>query len=111
MNIKHVISAFGRLYWRSGSLLAAILFISLLLSAFASASTAQSYAIPWWTIDNGGATTFSTGGSLALGGTIGQPDAGVMGGGRFALAGGFWRSGVMAVQHRIYLPLVLRQSS
>lgn len=107
MNIKRVIFVFGRLHWRSGSVLAAVLFISLLLSAIALASTAQSYAISWWTIDNGGAT-FSTGGSYGLGGAIGQPDAGAMSGGGFALAGGFWQSGVLGTQHRIYLPVVLR---
>ncbi len=41
------------------------------------------------TIDGGG-VMFSTGGDLELSGTIGQPDAGVMGGGDFTLTGGFW---------------------
>ena len=50
------------------------------------------YEINWFTIDGGGAM-FSTGGTFALGGTIGQPDAQVapvMTGGTFELAGGFW---------------------
>ena len=42
-----------------------------------------------WTVDSGGAT-FSSGGGYDLGGTIGQPDAGVMSGGDYILAGGFW---------------------
>ena len=33
---------------------------------------------------------FSSGGDFELGGSIGQPDAGVMTGGDFELVGGFW---------------------
>lgn len=55
----------------------------------ASSATAQSFDLSWHTIDGGGAT-FSVGASLSLGGTIGQPDAGVMTGGQFTLVGGFW---------------------
>jgi hypothetical protein len=64
----------------------AVLF-SLLLLAFGSPALGQ-YSIGWWTIDGGGG--ISTGGVYAVTGTIGQPDAGVMGGGSFALEGGFW---------------------
>lgn len=46
-------------------------------------------SLDWYTIDGGG-HTFSAGGSLSLGGTIGQPDAGVLAGGGYALFGGFW---------------------
>jgi hypothetical protein len=50
---------------------------------------AQSYSIPWHTIDGGGGT--STGGVYAVSGTIGQPDAGPnMSGGNFTVTGGFW---------------------
>jgi hypothetical protein len=63
------------------------------------------YDLSWWTVDAGG-TTFSTGGTYTLGATVGQPDAGAMTGGDFTLSGGFW-SGA-AVQHTIYLPLLLR---
>ncbi len=52
-------------------------------------------AINWYTIDGGGAMML-TGGTIALSGTLGQPDAGaVMTGGTLALTGGFW-SGVAA---------------
>jgi len=50
--------------------------------------------------------TFSSGGGYTLGGTVGQPDAGVLSGGGYTLAGGFW--GGAAVPYRVYLPLVLR---
>jgi hypothetical protein len=49
---------------------------------------AQSYSIDWFTIDGGGGA--STGGVYSVSGTIGQPDAGVMSGGHYSLAGGFW---------------------
>jgi hypothetical protein len=49
---------------------------------------AGQFEIPWHTTDGGGGT--STGGPFALSGTIGQPDAGQMSGGSFAITGGFW---------------------
>ncbi len=49
---------------------------------------AQTFSIPWHTMDGGGGT--STGGDFSVSGTIGQPDAGVMSGGPFTLTGGFW---------------------
>jgi hypothetical protein len=107
MNVQRAVRTFGRLHWQSGSVLAAVLLISLLLSAIALASTVQSYAISRWTVDGGGATV-STGGGYSLGGTIGQPDAGVLAGGSYTLAGGFWRGTVTS--YRLYLPLVLCQS-
>lgn len=56
---------------------------------------------------DGGGATFSEGGGYSLGGTVGQPDAGVMSGRDYTLAGGFWGGGGGAAQY-IYLPLVLR---
>ncbi len=41
------------------------------------------------TIDGGGVMN-SVGGGFELSGTVGQPDAGVLSGGGFTLAGGFW---------------------
>ena len=54
----------------------------------ATSALAQSYSIDWFTIDGGGGT--STGGVYSVSGTIGQPDAGAMSGGSYALTGGFW---------------------
>lgn len=62
--------------------------VCLALAAYASGQ----YTVNWSTIDGGG-TMSSAGGSYALSGTIGQPDAsapGAMTGGSFALTGGFW---------------------
>ena len=60
--------------------------------------------LDWSTIDGGGGS--SSGGGYALGGTIGQPDAGIMNGGAYTLVGGFW-NGAGAV-HKVYLPLIVR---
>jgi hypothetical protein len=61
----------------------------LLCSAAAFAQSGGGYDVTRSTIDGGGAM-FSTGGGYRLGGTIGQPDAGALSGGTYALAGGFW---------------------
>ncbi len=57
-----------------------------------SAATANSFEISWYTVDGGGALQ-STGGTYALSGSIGQPDAGRVTGGSYALTGGFWAVG------------------
>ena len=79
--------------------------VLLLLASVALAQSGGGYDLTWNTVDAGG-YTFSTGGDYSLGGTIGQPDAGVLTGGDYTLGGGFWGGG--AIGHRIYLPLVLR---
>lgn len=67
----------------------------------------QAYDLSWWTVDGGG-ITFAEGGDYSLGGTAGQPDAGVLAGGNYTLDGGFWKGGAAAALYRIYLPLVVR---
>ena len=77
----------------------------------ASAVLAQSggpYDLTWSSVDGGG-HTFSSGGPYALGGTIGQPDAGRFVGGPYVLNGGFWNGGLLPAVQRVYLPLILRQ--
>ncbi len=49
-------------------------------------------SLTWHTIDAGG-LTLGAGGTYSLGGTAGQPDAGVALGGHYHLGGGFWRGG------------------
>ena len=77
----------------------------LLVASVALAQSGGGYDLTWSTIDGGGAT-WSEGGGYSLGGTIGQPDAGVLSGGGYTLAGGFWGGAV--ARYGIYLPLVLR---
>jgi len=72
--------------------LAAFLWVALVL--LAAPAKAQTYSIDWYSIDGGGGT--STGGAYLVSGTIGQPDAGSLKGGTYALEAGFW--GVFAVQ-------------
>jgi hypothetical protein len=62
-----------------------------LLTCAAGAASAQ-LSVSRFTIDGGGSTR-STGGAFALGGTIGQPDAGRLSGSYFTLSGGFWFGG------------------
>ena len=74
----------------------------------AAAQTGGDYTLVWTTIDGGGATT-AEGGNYALGGTIGQPDAGRAAGGDFVLHAGFFPGGsAINVGYDLYLPLVLR---
>jgi hypothetical protein len=77
-----------------------------LLSSVARAQSGGGYDLTWSTVDGGGAT-WSEGGGYSLGGTVGQPDAGVLSGGGYTLAGGFWPGGA-AARYGVYLPLVLR---
>lgn len=65
-----------------------LLGLSLLLAGTSTAAT----VIDWSTIDGGGAMAAGAGGTV-LSGTIGQPDAGTLSGGRWTLSGGFWRGG------------------
>jgi len=93
---------------RFTSYVSRLLLLAALFSLLASVARAQSgggYDLSWSTIDGGG-TTWSEGGGYSLGGTIGQPDAEVLSGGGYTLAGGFW--GGAAARYGVYLPLVLR---
>ena len=93
---------------RFTSYVSRLLLLAALFSLLASVARAQSgggYDLSWSTIDGGG-TTWSEGGGYSLGGTVGQPDAGVLSGGNYTLAGGFW--GGAAARYGVYLPLVLR---
>lgn len=57
------------------------------------AAGARAYdPITWRSIDGGG-VAFASGGGYRLGATIGQPDAGSLAAGAFALRGGFWIGG------------------
>ena len=80
----------------------------LVLVSSALAQSGGPYDLSWNSVDGGGETECS-GGGYTLGGTIGQPDAGLMAGGVYTLGGGFWGGGSLAVQeHTVYLPLVMR---
>jgi hypothetical protein len=78
--------------------------LALLIVSSSWSQTGGGYDLTWSTIDGGGG--HSSGGAYSLGGTIGQPDAGTLGGGKYQLVGGFW--GGAASGAKIYLPLVRR---
>jgi hypothetical protein len=61
----------------------------VVLSAGMTPLAVAQFEIARSTIDGGGVMR-STGGEFDVSGTIGQPDAGVLTGGDFELAGGFW---------------------
>ncbi|MFN0149424.1 MAG: FlgD immunoglobulin-like domain containing protein [bacterium] len=65
-------------------------------SVCAVSPAAAQFTMRSFTIDSGGGTQ-STGGTFTLGGTIGQPDAGLLTGATFTLGGGFWHGGNAAV--------------
>ena len=90
--------------------LAGIVGALLLLALFVVSVVAQTgngYDLTWHTVDGGG-VSFAAGNGYELGGTVGQPDVGVLRGGGYELAGGLWVGGIGAGSHKVYLPLVLR---
>jgi hypothetical protein len=95
-----------RLRWMTWLLLGACCLVLVAVVPLALAQTG--YDLSWWTVDGGGGT-WSTGGVYRLGGTAGQPDAGVLEGSGYTLGGGFWRGGAVGGQYyTVYLPVVLR---
>lgn len=92
-------------------LLSISMFLSALLFTGVAWANPDTFAVSWWTVDNGGAM-HSAGGSFTVSGTVGQPDASNRGpnnshkGGSYAVAGGFWQSQTNAVIYRVYLPIV-----
>lgn len=59
------------------------------VAAFIGALRADEFAVDWRTVDGGGGM-WSAGGDYQLGGSVAQPDAGLLTSGDFALLGGFW---------------------
>lgn len=80
-----------------------------LVVSTALAQTGGTFDLSWATIDGGGGQ--SSGSSYTLTGTIGQPDAGQVSGGGYALLSGFWLGGVSGSSgegQNVYLPVILR---
>ena len=87
-----------------------VLFLVLcLLPVAVLAQSGAGYEMVRWAVDGGGTTGGGAGG-YSLGGTAGQPDAGVLDGGAYTLRVGFW-AGLAPPENPhswIYLPIVLR---
>ncbi len=96
-----------------------VIVITLLVVLFAIAWSALaqslSFELPWFTVAGGGGVAQSTDGMYVVGGTIGQPDAGMAasGTGMYTVVGGFWSWASVpqppAIRHFVYLPAVLNQ--
>ncbi len=86
-----------------------LLLLTLLLAPMflvrAGQTPSTAYAISWYTIDSGGGV--SQGGNYTLQGAIGQPDAGSLQGGAYALAGGYWAA--FKQWWSQYLPVILKE--
>jgi hypothetical protein len=87
-------------------ILLATLMILLGAGSYIGKADSPGYTLNWWTVDNGGIMNL-TSGSYALGGTIGQPDAGILQGGGYTLNGGFW-VGNLPTRQQIFLPVINR---
>jgi hypothetical protein len=86
-----------------------LLLLLLFPAGPARAQSGGPYDITWSDVSGGG-SSFSQGGAYILGGTVGQPDAGLLTGGDYTLGGGFWGGGAApGVVYRVYLPLLMRQ--
>jgi hypothetical protein len=93
---------------RARAVLVSLLLVALLAAGVAWAAQSTDYDLSWWSID-GGSQTFSSADGYTLSGTAGQPDANVLLGGEYTLAGGFFSGGeTVREPHGVYLPLVLR---
>lgn len=83
-------------------ILTLIAFLLLAVQAVRAAGS-TSYSLDWWTVDSGGGT--SQGGAYTLSGTVGQAEPGLLFGGDYTLAEGFWAK-LQAALEKIFLPLV-----
>ena len=94
-----------------GRVVIVLAFAALLTGSAAPAYTQDGYAISWWSVQ-GGSNTTSQGGEYRLAGSAGQAEAGLLAGGSYTLAGGFWAgaggsagSGVI----RLHLPMIVQR--
>ncbi len=61
------------------------------------------FQVNWFSIDGGGGA--SSGGDYAIGGNVGQVDAGTLTGGDYTVSGGIW-AGSVNTGYAIYLPSI-----
>jgi hypothetical protein len=86
--------------------LSVALLCCLLLVGVALAQSSASYDLSWNVIAGGGGPI--SGGGYAINSTIGQPVVGVAKDMSYELCSGFWCGAAVAVEYKIYLPVVLR---
>lgn len=111
MRFAEARNRFGVVRFRRSARVGTLVFVAVILLAIggvaASGQTGSGFDLTWHRISCGGDSLQGAGYTLST--TIGQPEAGVLAGGGYTLVGGFW-GGAVSV-HRVYLPLMLRQSS
>lgn len=92
-----------RIIWMGVLLLVCLLAVGVIARA-----APVDFSLSWWTVDGGGGR--SEGAGFTLQGAAGQSDAGLMQGGGFKLAGGFWGGAGMVAPpaRKLYLPLTVR---
>ena len=76
--------------------------ILVLMSAIAVLAI-NGTAVDWWVMSGGGAS--SSGDSVTMNGTLGQPLVGLSSGGDVSLEAGYWVAGA---EYTFYFPLVMR---
>jgi hypothetical protein len=92
---------------RSWFLVSTGLLFVLLLGGGVLAASPAGFDLDWHVVAGGGGASSSPG--YVLQGTAGQPAAGVLSGGDYALGSGFWGGGEVAGSlYRACLPLILR---
>jgi hypothetical protein len=62
--------------------------------------------IDWWVMGSGGGAT--SGGNVTMGSTMGQPIVGSASAGSISLKAGYSPNSGPEIEHKIYLPLVVR---
>lgn len=85
----------ARARWRGAALTIACVLLGA-AARNAHASSGGGFDLTWKRVASGGTTTAS-GGTFTMSATIAQHEPGVMTGGDFSLAGGFWHAGVTTV--------------
>jgi hypothetical protein len=90
-----------------GLTVVSLIVTTVFFSHTAAAQSGGGYEV-WGNVGPGGAVS---GGAYQIAATIGQPDAGQIGGGVYTLGGGFWGGGVVVPAsggYQVYLPVVIR---
>ena len=89
--------------------LGSVLFCTLFVVGAALAGIGNNYGVEWNVIAGGGQR--SVGSSYAVQGTAGQPVIGPATGSTYGVQSGFWYGVNVSREHRIYLPLTVRNQS
>jgi len=79
-----------------------VVLLALALDGVALSARAQPYEVRWFSVDGGG-TARAAGGAFAVGGTVGQPDAGSTLASPYGIGSGFWAATLAATGAELQL--------